>query len=358
MTDIVVANGTYRVSTASSQASNSLWIGARFASRTNPVTVRAETTGGVVFDGGAADTFGGITFVAGAHDQTWDGFVWQNGTPAGSSGQGSGTGVVVFGGYAGMAAPHHITLRNCTIRPIAGSYVGGHAVYFSWAASPGAHDIILDGLTVDDPNGYMTAGFHFYHSDAANPNVNNVTIRNSHVIGTQQGVLLWDPTLRNITFADTTITNALRLGIQYQTVGSTGIVFRNVVTDGCGPGGFGLLQRSGQQSTRRDIHRVLPALMLLRPAGPDDARKVWLGAAGGVRRDAGRYASRVTIPTTDPRAASVTCRFCGLARPAERWERSGRGGAGSGDHAQRSGPCWIGAPACYSVSGSRSRAWS
>ncbi len=79
----------------------------------------------------------------------------------------------------GSAAPHHITLRNCTIRPIAGSYVGGHAVYFSWAASPGAHDIILDGLTVDDPNGYMTAGFHFYHSDAANPNVNNVTIRNS-----------------------------------------------------------------------------------------------------------------------------------------------------------------------------------
>ena len=245
VTDIVVANGTYRVSPASSQASNSLWIGARFASRTNPVTVRAETTGGVIFDGGAADTFGGITFVAGAHDQTWDGFVWQNGTPTGSSGPGSGTGVVVFGGYAGMAAPHHITLRNCTIRPIAGSYIGGHAVYFSWAASPGAHDIVLDGLTVDDPNGYVTAGFHFYHSDASNPNVNNVTIRNSHVIGTQQGALLWDPTLRNITFADTTITNALRLGIQYQTVGSTGIVFRNVVTVGSGQGGLGFYSDQG-----------------------------------------------------------------------------------------------------------------
>ena len=32
------------------------------------------------------------------------------------------------------------------------------------------------------------------------------------MIGTQQGALLWDPTLRNITFADTTITNALRIG--------------------------------------------------------------------------------------------------------------------------------------------------
>ena len=236
VTDIVVANGTYRVSTASSQASNSLWIGARFASRTNPVTVRAETTGGVVFDGGAADTFGGITFVAGAHDQTWDGFVWQNGTPAGSSGQGSGTGVVVFGGYAGMAAPHHITLRNCTIRPIAGSYVGGHAVYFSWAASPGAHDIILDGLTVDDPNGYMTAGFHFYHSDAANPNVNNVTIRNSHVIGTQQAIIMWDTTVHDVVVEDSTITGAKSTAVTYEH--GTAITLRRVTSTGSGVVGF------------------------------------------------------------------------------------------------------------------------
>ena len=54
VTDIVVANGTYRVSPSSSQRSNSLWIGARFADRTNPVTVRAETRGGVTFDGGGA----------------------------------------------------------------------------------------------------------------------------------------------------------------------------------------------------------------------------------------------------------------------------------------------------------------
>ena len=50
--DIVVANGTYRISPPPSEASNSLWIGSRFASRTRAVTVRAETKGGVTFDGG------------------------------------------------------------------------------------------------------------------------------------------------------------------------------------------------------------------------------------------------------------------------------------------------------------------
>ena len=79
VTDIVVANGTYRVSPASGQASNSLWIGSRFAGRTRAVTVRAETSGGVTFDGGGTTTFGGLTFVEGAHDQTWDGFNFANG---------------------------------------------------------------------------------------------------------------------------------------------------------------------------------------------------------------------------------------------------------------------------------------
>ena len=87
VTDIVVANGTYRVSTASSQQSTSLWIGARYADRTNPVTVRAETRGGVTFDGGGSSYFGGISFQSGAHHQTWDGFNFVNGTPANMSGR-------------------------------------------------------------------------------------------------------------------------------------------------------------------------------------------------------------------------------------------------------------------------------
>ncbi len=143
VTDIVVANGTYHVSPASGQASDSLWIGSRFAGRTRAVTVRAETSGGVTFDGGGTTGFGGLTFVEGAHDQTWDGFNFANG-------QATNTGVIVFGGYAGLAAPHHITLRNIQIL---GSCTGhndqnDHAVYFSYAVG-GPHDILIDGLTVD-----------------------------------------------------------------------------------------------------------------------------------------------------------------------------------------------------------------
>ena len=104
-TEIVVADGTYRVSAAGLQEPDSLWIGAAFAGRTRPVTVRAETIGGVTIDGAGAPYFGGISFNDGAHDQTWDGFVFANGTP-------TQTGVVTFGGHSGMQAAHHITLRN------------------------------------------------------------------------------------------------------------------------------------------------------------------------------------------------------------------------------------------------------
>jgi hypothetical protein len=236
VTQITVADGTYRVSPASSQASNSLWIGSRFAGRTRAVTIRAETTGGVIFDGGGSNSFGGITFVAGAHDQTWEGFTWANGTPTGPSGQGSGTGVVVFGGYAGQAAPHHITLRDSTVRPTAGSYIGGHAVYFSWAASPGAHDIVLDGLTVDDPRGLITAALHFYHSDAANLNASRVTVRNLRVAGTTQAVMIWDPTVHDVLIEDSVVTGAKQTAVSYEE--GSAITLRRVTSTGSGVVGF------------------------------------------------------------------------------------------------------------------------
>ena len=112
VTDIVVANGTYRVSKASSQGTNSLWIGARFADRTRSVTVRAETRGGVTFDGGGTTYFGGLSFVEGAHDQTWDGFNFANG-------EATSTGIIVFGGYAGAAAaaPHHPAPHQAPVEP-------------------------------------------------------------------------------------------------------------------------------------------------------------------------------------------------------------------------------------------------
>ena len=130
VTDIVVANGTYRVSPASNQASNSLWIGSRFADRTRSVTVRAETRGGVTFDGGGSAYFGGLSFEEGAHDQIWDGFNFANG-------EATSTGTIMFGGYAGEAPPHHITLRHIKLlSSLTGRNAqNDHGIYVSWAAS-------------------------------------------------------------------------------------------------------------------------------------------------------------------------------------------------------------------------------
>jgi hypothetical protein len=163
----VVANGTYRVSPAAAQRSDSLWIGSRYADRTRPVTVRAETRGGVTFDGGGTTYFGCISFEEGAHDQTWDGFRC-------ASGQATETGVITYGGYAGKAAPHHITLRawtilsSCTGRATAatGNTID-HAVYISQAVG-GPHDLLFEDL--GGTAGRLAPAFHFYHSDSTNKN--------------------------------------------------------------------------------------------------------------------------------------------------------------------------------------------
>ena len=237
VTDIVVANGTYRVANSNSQAATSLWIGARYADRTNPVTVRAETRGGVTFDAGGSSYFGGISFEAGAHHQTWDGFNFVNGTPANMSG--GGTGMVMFGGYAGQVGAHHITLRNTVLRPKVGDTpTHGHAVYFSWAVG-GAHDILIDNMFVDDPNGWVTAAWHFYHSDASNQNAWNVTIRNSKVTGTNQAVMLWDATLHDIVIEDTTFTGAKQFAIRYEEAAAARrVTLRRVTSTGSGQQGF------------------------------------------------------------------------------------------------------------------------
>jgi hypothetical protein len=228
-TDIVVANGTYHISTAATQASDSLWIGSRFASRTNAVTVRAETAGGVTFDGGGASYFGGISFEDGAHDQTWDGFVFAHGTP-------TQTGVITFGGYSGRAAAHHITLRNITLpRTLVSSSTGStdHAVYFAQAVG-GPHDIVIDGLTVDGAGG-LDSAIHFYHSDATNRNAWNVTIRRMSVSGTYQAIILWDSTLQNIVIEDSTISSA-GTAVRYEVGGS--LTLRRVTSTGSTQAGF------------------------------------------------------------------------------------------------------------------------
>lgn len=234
VTEIVVADGRYRVSPSAAKRADSLWIGARFAGRTLSVTVRAETRGGVTFDGGGAAHYGCISFAEGAHDQVWDGFRC-------AGGQATETGAITFGGYAGLAAPHHITLRgweiDATVTGRARSADGNttdHAIYVSKAVG-GPHDLLFEDITVDGRGGLASA-FHFFHSDSANRNAWNVTIRRLHVTGTQQAIMLWDPTLRDIRVDTAEIADALAYAVRYESPGASGITFANITSTGSGTG--------------------------------------------------------------------------------------------------------------------------
>jgi hypothetical protein len=146
------------------------------------------------------------------------------------------SGVIMFGGYAGSVATHHITLRDITIdRSVTSIEPRGHAVYFSYAVG-GPHDIVIDGLTVDNSLGGLKSALHFYHSDAANRNAWNVTVRRMRVSGTDQAIIVWDPTLRNVTIDTATITNALRYAVRYESPGATGMVLTNITSTGSGLG--------------------------------------------------------------------------------------------------------------------------
>ena len=230
--EIVVANGTYHVSAASHQASDSLWIGSRYASRTRPITVKAETLGGVTFDGGGTSSYGCMSFEQGAHDQTWDGFKC-------AGGEATDTGIVVFGGYPGYAAPYRITVNNFTITATctgnatsAASPDNDHAFYIADAVG-GPHDLAFNNITVDGRGGLASA-FHFYHSDASDPNGWNINVRGLTVTGTEQAIMLWDSTLHNVTFDTVTVTNALNWAVRYEF--GTGVTLANITSTGSGAG--------------------------------------------------------------------------------------------------------------------------
>lgn len=230
--EIVVADGSYRVAPAAAKKPTSLWIGSAYAPRTRPVTVRAETTGGVTFDGDGATYFGGLTFVEGAHHQTWQGFRPTNGEP-------TGTGVIVFGGYSLLAPPHHITLRDITVAGLTGS-LNGYPIYFSMAAAPGPHDILIEDFTAID-NGASKALIHFYHDTAGgdpagNYNARDVVIRRAHLTGTPQPVMIWARSVTNLLIEDTTISGAGEYAIRFEF--GSGIVLRRVTSTRSGRGGF------------------------------------------------------------------------------------------------------------------------
>lgn len=234
---IVVADGTYHVSPASDQEPDSLWIGARFAPRTRPITVQAETPGGVTFDGGGVDFFGCISFEQGAHDQVWDGFNC-------SGGNATRTGVITFGGLDAdvPGSPNHITMHHISILASctgssteASSPTLDHAFYVANSAGAGPHDLLFEDINVDGRGGLASA-FQFFHSAPGAPNASNVTIRGLAVLGTQEAIILADPTLRNITIDSATITSALKYAVFYETVGAQGILLSNITSTGSGSG--------------------------------------------------------------------------------------------------------------------------
>jgi hypothetical protein len=238
---IVVANGTYHVSPSSTNASDSLWIGPQYASRTRPVLVRAATLGQVTFDGGGATGYRALAFEAGVHDQTWDGFNFAN-----MGAQQSG--IIEIAGYTSRAAPHHITLRHMTIlasctgrATTANGSVWDHAIYVSQALAPGAHDLLFEDIVVHGEGNLATA-FHFFHgADFGAYNAHDVVIRRLTVTGTQQAFLIWEPTVYNITLDTARISNARAYAIRFETIGSripTGILIANVTSTGSGYQGF------------------------------------------------------------------------------------------------------------------------
>lgn len=253
LSEIIVTNGTYFISNAASKASNSLWIGSAYAGRTRPIVVRAQTNGGVIFDGQGSTWFGGITFAEGARYQTWRGFKWTNATPGGFSGSNpSGTGVITIGGYANLAPPHHITLEDCEVSGLTdfpGNVTHGHAVYVSMAANEGPHHLAFtrckfnstrrSGAT-DIPT--FTGALHFFHDylitgDPANHfNAHDVTITDCEIIGSVSGVFIWARTIQTFLIDGLTITGAKEYGIRYE--GGGGITLRDITTTNSGITGF------------------------------------------------------------------------------------------------------------------------
>jgi hypothetical protein len=218
------------VSPSSSRASNSLWIGSRFADRTNPVVVRAETRGGVTFDGGGATYFGGISFENNVHDQVWDGFNFANGTP-------TATGVVVFGGYSDEpGAPNHITMRNIRmLSSIHGAVPQDHAFYISATPTVGPHDLLFEDITVDGSGGIMSA---FNLGKAWGANAWNVTVRRLTATNLNTAIVVWEGTLHDLLFDTISLRNSARFGVRYENGSDQRVVFRNVTSTTSGSQGF------------------------------------------------------------------------------------------------------------------------
>ncbi len=227
--EIVVKNGTYAISSAGLQNANSLWIGSKFAARTRPILVRAETSRGVTFDGSGSAN-GGISFNENAHDQTWQGFVFANCRI-------QDTGLITSGGYSTPPA-HHITLRDIGIGSSnkgSGSRAQGfardHAFYGGHAGSA-IHDFTLEDFDIDCAGG-LASGFHLYGA----PGAYNMTFRRFRISNAKFGLMIYESTLSGILFDTGTITGSSDYAVEYVHP-NKGTTLRAVSSTGSGAGGL------------------------------------------------------------------------------------------------------------------------
>ena len=237
--EIVMEDGRYEIAAASLKAPTSLWISKRYAARTRPVLVRAETIGEVTFDAKQERYWGGITFNDGAHDQTWRGFRWVNG-------EATGTGVVTIGAYQNLAPVHRIRMEDCFIGEFWGSDTEnhGHGVYVSHAMGGPHTNLVFDRVNVTDIGNHIGGGFHIYHDSydgevASLPgyyNVEGLIVRNSVYTGCRVGVYVWAHTGQDMLFEDIRVINARYAGYRYER--GEGVTFRRCTSVGSAVAGF------------------------------------------------------------------------------------------------------------------------
>lgn len=229
--EIVMANGRYAHDIASHKSATSLWIGADFAARTRPVLVRAETLGGVTFDGNQQRWWGGIIVADGAHDQTWRGFRWVNGEP-------TGTGAIVIGGYTNLKPTRNIVFEDCEIAEPWGSDTEqhGHAVYISQAYGGPHTGLVFDRFKATDTGTHIGGGIHIYHDsyDGAGlknyHNVQGLIVRKSVFTGLRVGFYIWAHTAKDILIEDCRVIGSREYGVRYER--GENVTLRRVVTSG------------------------------------------------------------------------------------------------------------------------------
>ena len=216
-----MADGTYVVSPAIERRADSLWIGSRYASRTRPVVVRAETRGGVTFDGGGADALRRHQLRGGCPPPDLGRVRVRQRDPDLDRGGG------VRRLQRWLRRLHHITMRSLRFAAsIRGSIPQDHDIYISATThgTGGPHDLLFEDIQADGSGGIMSA-FNFGHDWG--DNAWNVTVRRLTAVNFDTAIVVWgEGVLDHLLFEDITVTNSGRFAVRYENGSDSRIVFR------------------------------------------------------------------------------------------------------------------------------------